>query len=72
MTGGYDQVIRIWDISGEEPHGDVSTTTVKPVISSHLKIDKTKVLMEYGSLMKVESPAHIDTISMELSSQHFM
>ena len=26
VTGGYDQVIRIWDISGEEPHGDVSTT----------------------------------------------
>ena len=26
VTGGYDQVIRIWDISGEEPHGDVSAT----------------------------------------------
>ena len=25
VTGGFDQVIRIWDISGEEPHGDVST-----------------------------------------------
>ena len=31
--------------------------TVKPVLSSHLKIDKTKVLMENGSLMKVESIA---------------
>ena len=30
--------------------------TVKPVLS-HLKIDKTKVLMEDGSLMKVESIA---------------
>ena len=30
-------------------------TTVKPVLSGHLKIDKTKVLMENGSLMKVES-----------------
>ena len=29
--------------------------TVNPVLSSHLKIDKTKVLMENGSLMKVES-----------------
>ena len=26
-----------------------------PVLSGHLKIDKTKVLMENGSLMKVES-----------------
>ena len=27
--------------------------TVKPIFSSHLKIDKAKVLMENGSLMKV-------------------
>ena len=31
--------------------------TVKPVLSGHSKIDKTKVLMENGSLMKVESIA---------------
>ena len=31
--------------------------TVKPVLSGHLKINKTKVLMENGSLMKVESIA---------------
>ena len=31
--------------------------TVKHVLSGHLKIDKTKVLMENGSLMKVESIA---------------
>ena len=31
--------------------------TVKPVLSGHLKIDKTKILMENGSLMKVESMA---------------
>ena len=31
--------------------------TVKPVLSGHLKIDKTNVLMENGSLMKVESIA---------------
>ena len=31
--------------------------TVKPVLSDHSKIDKTKVLMTNGSLMKVESIA---------------
>ena len=31
--------------------------TVKPVLSGHSKIDKTKVLKENGSLMKVESIA---------------
>ena len=31
--------------------------TVKPVLSGHSKIDKTKVLMPNGSLMKVESIA---------------
>ena len=31
--------------------------TVKPVLSGHLKIDKTPVLMENGSLMKVKSIA---------------
>ena len=31
--------------------------TVKPVLSGHLKIDKMKVIMENGSLMKVESIA---------------
>ena len=29
--------------------------TVKPVLSGHSQIDKTKILMTYGSLMKVES-----------------
>ena len=32
-------------------------STVKPVISGHSKIDKTKVLKRNGSLMKVESIA---------------
>ena len=32
-----------------------SAYTVKPVLSCHLKIDKTKILMENGSLMEVES-----------------
>ena len=31
--------------------------TVEPVLSSHSKIDKTKILMTNGSLMKVESIA---------------
>ena len=31
--------------------------TVKPVLSSHLKIDETKVLMENGGLMQVISIA---------------
>ena len=29
---------------------------VKPVLSDHSRIDKTKVLMENGSLIKVEIP----------------
>ena len=33
------------------------STTVKPVLSGHSKIDKTKVLETNGSLMKVESIA---------------
>ena len=32
-------------------------STVKPVLSGHLKIDKTKVLMENGSLIKFHSIA---------------
>ena len=34
-----------------------NTSTVKPVLSGHLKIDKTKVLKTNGSLMKVKSIA---------------
>ena len=29
--------------------------TVKPVLSDHSKIDRTKILMTSGSLMKVET-----------------
>ena len=32
-------------------------TTVKPVLNGHSKIDKTKIFMTNGSLMKVESIA---------------
>ena len=31
--------------------------TVKPVLSCHSKIDKTKILMKNGSFMKVQSIA---------------
>ena len=33
---------------------DDSLNTVKPLLSGHSKIDKTKILMTNGSLMKVE------------------
>ena len=41
---------------GEVLKGD-EVCTVKPVKNSHSKIDKTKVLMTNGSLMKVDSIA---------------
>ena len=44
-------------------HGDVlhpkRVITVKPVLSGYSKIEKIKVLMANGSLMKVESIASI-------------
>ena len=36
--------------------------SVKPVLSNHSKIDKTKILMSNGSLMKVESIADYSAI----------
>ena len=41
----------------------VSNGTVKPVLSNHSKIDKTKVLMTNGSLMKVKSIAECSSWS---------
>ena len=35
--------------------GRVKRITVKPVLSSQSKLDKTKILMTNGSLIKVES-----------------
>ena len=35
----------------------IESYTIKPVLSGHSKIDKTKVLKTNGSLMKVESIA---------------
>ena len=37
--------------------GSLFVTTVKPVLRCHFKIDNTKVLIQNGSLMKVESIA---------------
>ena len=39
--------------------------TVKPVLSSHSKIDETKILMTNGSLMKVESIAEYSPWSIQ-------
>ena len=38
-------------------HTNCLVNTVKPVLSGHSKIDKTKVLKTNGSIMKVESIA---------------
>ena len=38
--------------------------TVKPVLSCHSKMDKTKILMANGSLMKVESIAECSTFDL--------
>ena len=38
-------------------HKTAYATTVKHVLSGHSKIDKTKILMANGSLMKVENIA---------------
>ena len=37
--------------------------TVKPVLTGHSKIDKTKILMTNGSLIKVESIAECSPLS---------
>ena len=44
--------------------GDSVVITVKPVLSGHSKIDKTKILMTKGSLMKVESIAECSPFDM--------
>ena len=45
----------------------LSTITVKPVLSSHLNIDKLMVLMDNGSLMKVKSIAECSPWSIKVS-----
>ena len=46
----YSQTFNSQQLSGK-------LCTVKPVWNGHSKIDKTKILMTHGSLMKVESIA---------------
>ena len=41
-------------------------STVKPAINGHLKIDKTKVLIENGSLMKVKSIAECSPCTLNI------
>ena len=40
----------------------ISTCTVKHVLSGHPKIDKTKILMTNGSLMKVKNVAECSAL----------
>ena len=42
-------------------------STVKPVLSGHSKIDKTKILLTNSSLMKVESIAECSTFDQHLA-----
>ena len=42
---------------GKCDYSRIQSRTVKPVLSGHSKIDKTKILLTNGSLMKVESIA---------------
>ena len=49
------EVTHIWNLKA---------FTVKPVLSGHSKIDKTKILMINGSLMKVESIAFCNTFAL--------
>ena len=55
-------VLEVWSLTHAKVRTFIkydikSTYTVKPVLSGHSKIDKTKGLMANGSLMKVESIA---------------
>ena len=46
--------------------GEFLNITVKPVLSSHSKIDKTKNLMTNGNLMEVESIAECSCNTFDL------
>ena len=47
----------LWNIGGASFGLTLHQITVKPVLSGHSKLDKTKILMTNGSFMKVESIA---------------
>ena len=60
----YTRVLAMLTASSQESYpyhvnkGELTLyITVKPLLSGHLKIDKTKILMTNGSLMKVKSIA---------------
>ena len=52
---------QVWLVIHKCKHKKENVNTVKPVLSSHTKRDKTKVLKTSGSLMKVESIAECST-----------
>ena len=61
ITLGLALLHTVWDIRRLGSNGrslvSLESCTVKPVLNGHSKIDKTKVLMTNGGLMKVESIA---------------
>ena len=57
----------MFDLLMSTPKLTYTGYTVKPVLSGHSKIDKIKVLMENGSLMKVESIAECSPWSITVS-----
>ena len=57
MKNLYLQGLSAFCMNVEKPSLIEECHTVKPVLSGHSKIDKTKILMTDGSLMMVESIA---------------
>ena len=57
-----------WQCQRSEWADSSIVNTVKPVLSGHWKVDKSKVLMTNGSLMKVENIAEHSKSSLEHSA----
>ena len=53
----FDYLYQMENSAKFQKSADLAMYTVKLVLSGHSKIDKTKILMTNGSLMKVESIA---------------
>ena len=69
----FDTIQRTWE--GSQVSIIKLRFTVKPVLSGHSKLDKTKVLMTNGSLMKVKSIAecsHWPALNYNLSWNQFL
>ena len=62
MTISYKSIVKFHGQKIWVPEHD--HITVKPVLSCHSKIDKRKMLMTNGSLMKVESIAECYTFDL--------